>query len=147
MPESLADREIVSTRVVGAPRDRVFRAFADPEELARWWGPKGFTNTFHEFDMRPGGTWRFVMRGPDGKDYKNKSVFREIVKPERIVFEHVSGPHYEMTVTLADQGGRTGIRWRMLFSTAELCERIKMFAMDANEENFDRLEASLAGSD
>ncbi len=87
-----SDREIVSTRVFDAPRERVFQAWTDPEHLARWWGPKGFTNTFHEFDPRPGGVWGFVMHGPDGVDYKNRSVFVEIVKPERIVFDHVSGP-------------------------------------------------------
>jgi len=81
-----ADREIISTRVIAAPRDLVFKAFSDPENLARWWGPKGFTNTFHEFDLRPGGAWRFVMHGPDGVDYPNESVFVEVVKPERIVF-------------------------------------------------------------
>ena len=55
-------REIVTTRVVDAPRDRVFGAWANPDQLARWWGPEGFTNTFYEFDLRPGGAWRFVMR-------------------------------------------------------------------------------------
>ena len=64
------DREIVSTRVLDAPRELVFRAFSDPDLLARWWGPEGFTNTFHEFDLRPDGAWRFVMHGPDGTDYR-----------------------------------------------------------------------------
>jgi uncharacterized protein YndB with AHSA1/START domain len=90
-PGALAAREIISTRVVGAARELVFKALTDPDHLAHWWGPKGFTNTFHEFDLRPGGTWRFVMHGPDGVNYQNKSVFVEIVKPERLVFEHVSG--------------------------------------------------------
>ncbi len=89
---ALNAREIVSTRILDAPRERVFKAFADPDHLMHWWGPKGFSNTFHEFDFRPGGTWRFVMHGPDGIDYQNKSVFVEIVMPERIVFAHVSGP-------------------------------------------------------
>ena len=65
-------REIVSGRVIDAPRRKVFKAFADPTHLARWWGPKGFRNTFEEFDFRPGGTWRFTMHGPDGVDYQNK---------------------------------------------------------------------------
>ena len=76
-----ADREIASTRVFDAPRERVFRAFSDPQVLARWWGPDGFTSTFQEFDFRPGGAWRFVMQGPDGADYRNESEFIEVVSP------------------------------------------------------------------
>src|SRR4051794_12623895 len=91
-----SDREIVATRVFDAPRELVFKAWTDPEHLAQWWGPTGFTNTFHEFDLRPGGVWRFVMHGPDGVDYKNENVFVEIVKPERIVFDHVSGPKFQV---------------------------------------------------
>ncbi len=137
-------REIVSTRVVDAPRERVFKAFADPDHLMHWWGPKGFRNTFHEFDFRPGGTWRFVMHGPDGIDYQNKSVFVEIVMPERIVFAHVSGPQFQMTIALAAQGGKTKISWRMLFESATERDNVAKFAVVANDQNFDRLEAELA---
>lgn len=77
--ESASEREPVTSRVLEAPRERVFRAFSDPAHLERWWGPKGFTNTFHEFDLRPGGNWRFVMHGPDGADFPNESVFVEVV--------------------------------------------------------------------
>ncbi len=142
--EALAAREIITTRAVGAARERVFRAFADPGHLARWWGPKGFTNTFHEFDLRPGGTWRFVMHGPDGASYQNKSVFVEVVEPERIVLRHVSGPQFQLTIALVEQDGRTRITWRMLFESAAECDRIKRFAVEANEQNLDRLEAELA---
>jgi uncharacterized protein YndB with AHSA1/START domain len=82
-----ADREIVSTRVSDAPRELIWRAWTDPQHLTHWWRPKGFTSTFQDFDMRPGGTWRFVLHRPDGKDYKNEIVYQEIVRPERIVFE------------------------------------------------------------
>ena len=75
--EALSDREFANSRVFDAPPERVFRAWTDPNHLAQWWGPKGFTNTFEEFDLRPGGPWRFVMHGPDGTDYKNHSVFGE----------------------------------------------------------------------
>ena len=64
--ESALDREIVSTRTLDLPRSLVFQAFSDPDHLAHWWGPRGFTNTFHAFDLRPGGVWTFVMHGPDG---------------------------------------------------------------------------------
>lgn len=140
----MSDREIVTARLIDAPRERVFEAFRDPRHLAQWWGPKGFTSTFHEFDLRPGGVWRFVMHGPDGATYPNRSVFVEVVKPERIVFRHVSGPKFEMTITLADMAGKTRITWRMLFESAAECAKIKVFAVDANEQNLDRLEAQLA---
>jgi len=144
LAEALSDREIVTTRIIDAPRELVFKAWTDPEHLALWWGPKGFTNTFQEFDMRPGGVWRFVMHGPDGVDYKNKSVFVEIVRPERLVFRHVSGPQFQVTATFDEQAGKTRLTFRMLFDTAAECANVKGFAVEANEQNFDRLEAQLA---
>ena len=142
--EALADRRIFSTRVLDAPRERVFRAWSEPDHLARWWGPKGFRNTFEEFDMRPGGVWRFVMHGPDGVAYKNKSVFVETVKPERIVFNHVVGPRFQITATFDEQSGKTRLTFEMLFATADECARVMGYAIEANEQNFDRLEAELA---
>jgi len=140
-----SDREIATRRIIDAPRERVFDAFADPNRLTRWWGPKGFTSTFHEFDLRPGGVWRFVLHGPNGADYQNESVFVEVVKPERIVFDHVSRPRFQMTLTLDANGGtKTTIIWRMLFETADECAKVRVFAVDANEQNLDRLEAELA---
>ena len=142
--DAICDREIVATRVLDAPREFVFRAFSDPAQLVHWWGPKGFTNTFHEFDLRPGGAWRFTMHGPDGVDYPNESVFVEVVKSERIVFKHVSGHQFEMTITLAEQAGKTRIGWRMRFDSAAECARVKRFVVEANEQNLDRLETQLA---
>ena len=142
--ESTTDRELVHSRLIDAPRERVYRAFAEPEHLARWWGPKGFTNTFQEFDPRPGGRWQFVMHGPNGADYPNQSVFVEIVKPERIVFDHLSGPAFQVTATFAEEAGKTRLTFRMLFETAAECDKVKGFAVGANEENLDRLEAELA---
>jgi uncharacterized protein YndB with AHSA1/START domain len=137
-------REIASRRVIDAPRDKVFKAFADPTHLARWWGPSGFRNTFEEFDFRPGGTWRFTMHGPDGTDYSNRSVFLDIQEPARIVLEHESAPAFRMTITLADEAGQTRLDWRMLFESAALRDQVAKYAVPANEQNFDRLEAELA---
>ena len=142
--DSPVDRELATWRLLDAPRARVFRAFSDPARLARWWGPKGFTNTFHEFDLRPGGAWRFVMHGPNGGDYDNESVFVEISPPVRLVLRHVSRPRFELTVALAEEGGKTRIDWRQRFDTAAECERVRALATPANEENLDRLEAELA---
>ena len=76
-----ADREVVSTRLIDAPRERVIAAFSDPEQLAKWWGPNGFTNTIKKFDFREGGDWHLTMHGPDGTDYRNESVFVERSNP------------------------------------------------------------------
>ena len=138
-----ADRALSTSRLIHAPPKRVFAAFSDPTLLAKWWGPSGFTNTFETFDLRPGGRWRFVMHGPDGKDYRNESVFVSVDPPERVVFRHVSGHRFEMTITFDAKGEETVVGWRQLFETAAERDRVATFALAANEENLDRLEAVL----
>lgn len=139
----MSDRELATQRLLDHPRERVFAAWTDPETLARWWGPAGFTNTFEVCEVRTGGDWRFVMHGPDGRDYDNVSRFLDITPPERIVVEHVSAPHFVLTVTLADEDGRTRVDWRGEFDTATICAQIAKFAVEANEQNLDRLAAVL----
>lgn len=141
--ESTADRAFVHARLIDAPRERVFRAFSDPAHLARWWGPNGFTSTFHEFDLRPGGAWRFVMHGPDGANYPNECVFVEVVAPQRIVFEHMSGHHFQLTITLEARGAKTRVGWLQVFDTAAERQRIASFVLEANEQNLDRLAAEV----
>lgn len=143
-PSSTTGREFVHSRLIDAPRETVFAAFADPQRLARWWGPNGFTNTFEVFEFRSGGAWRFVMHGPDGTDYPNESQFTEIVAPERIVLEHLSASHhFLLTITLAADGARTRVGWRQVFDTAEEKQRIADFVTPANEQNLDRLTAEV----
>ena len=84
-----ADRELTITRLLNAPIKLVWKVWTEPEHIAKWWGPTGFTNTISKMDVKPGGEWDLIMHGPDGTDFKNKSIFREVVKNERIVFEHV----------------------------------------------------------
>ena len=111
----VSGREVVNVRIFDAPRDVVFNTFSDADHLAQWWGPRGFTNTFHRFEFRPGGLWRFVMHSPRGADYPNESVFVEIVEPERIVFRHLKPIHeFRMTITFDEQNGKTRLTWRML---------------------------------
>ena len=85
------NREIVITRVLHAPREMVWKAMIDPQQVVNWWGPDGFTTTVHEMDVRPGGVWRQTMRGPDGTEYPNHCVFQEVVPPERVVYSLVGG--------------------------------------------------------
>ena len=93
------------------------------------WGPNGFTTTTHSFDFRPGGVWRFVMHGPDGRDYQNRISFEEIVPPERIVYRHgrsddVEPVHFKQTVVFEDIGGRTRITCRGDFPSASARDRV-----------------------
>ena len=138
------DREIVATRVFDAPRELVWEVWTDPKHLAQWWGPNGFTNTIHEIEVKPGGVWRFIMHGPDGTDYKNEIVYVEVAKPERLVYDHVSGPKFHVTATFDEQDGKTKVIFRMVFESTSGYESVKSYAVEANEQNFDRLAAHLA---
>lgn len=138
--------EIATTRLLSWPRERVWAAFNDPGALAAWWGPTGFMNTFHVFDFRPGGVWRFTMHGPDGSVYAMDHRFSEIAVPERIVVRHLQPGHdFTLTVTLADRSGRTEISWHMLFDDPAEAARVRPIVVPANEQNLDRLEIYLSG--
>jgi uncharacterized protein YndB with AHSA1/START domain len=130
-------RSIIGSRVFNAPRDLVFAAFSDPEHLAQWWGPDGFTLTTIAFDFRVGGVWRFVMHGPDGRDYQNRVTYDDIVPPQRIAYHHGGGDDVEpvqftTTVTFEEIGkGQTRIVWHGTFPTAaERARVIKEYGAD-----------------
>jgi uncharacterized protein YndB with AHSA1/START domain len=129
-------------RVPHAPQ-QVFEAFSRPEVLARWWGPNGFTNTFEVFDFRPGGRWKFVMHGPDGSNHANESVFVKVEAPSTIVIQHISPPHFILTVTLTAHEGGTLISWVGEFEDPAVAAHIRHIVEPANEQNLDRLESLL----
>jgi uncharacterized protein YndB with AHSA1/START domain len=134
--------DIVSTRHFDFTREGVFAAFRDPARLAQWWGPAGFTNTIHEFDLRPGGRFRLTLHGPDGTDYENDKEFLEVIEPERVVFRHVQPMHtFTMEMTWEDETGGTRLTWVMSFES--ISDEVREFIAKANAENFDRLEAHL----
>jgi uncharacterized protein YndB with AHSA1/START domain len=139
------DCEIVSSRVFNVPRERMYRAWSNPNHLKNWWGPAGFTNTFHEFDFRVGGKWSFIMHGPDKGHYANECEFIKIEVPSLIAWKRYSKPLFQVLATFEDVSeAKTKLVFKMLFQTAEECRKIKTFAVDKNEENFDRLEKELA---
>jgi uncharacterized protein YndB with AHSA1/START domain len=147
------DREIVISRVFDAPRELVWEAMTDPEKVIHWWGPRGFSTKIEEMDVRPGGVWKHVMLGPDGTRYPNKSVFKEVVRPERLVFAHSGrredGPKVwkEMTWTFETVGeGRTRLTVRQSYPSAEVLERtVKEFgAIEGGKQTMERLEEYLA---
>jgi uncharacterized protein YndB with AHSA1/START domain len=129
-------QSLIATRVLDAPRELVFAAWTNPAHLAQWWGPNGFTTTTRTIDVRPGGTWRFVMHGPDGRDYENRITYEEIVRPERLVYSHGGGDDVEpvqfrVTVTFEDIDGKTRLTMRGLFpSAAERDRVIKEYGAD-----------------
>ncbi|MCF8257869.1 MAG: SRPBCC domain-containing protein [Flavobacteriales bacterium] len=138
--------QIVSARTFHHPQERVYMAWTAPEILQMWWGPKGFTNTFHEHDLRPGGHWLFTMHGPDKGHYENHAVFDRIESPTFLSWHRLSPPLFRVEATFeATAAQQTHVVFKMLFDDAKLCATIKAFAVDKNEENFDRLEGVLEG--
>lgn len=145
-PSSTADREIVVTRTFNAPRELVWDAWTDPKHVVNWWGPTGFTTTIEKMDVRPGGVWKHVMHGPDGTDYPNSSVFKEIVKPERIVYSHGGGKpgdpgvHFISTWTFEALGDKTRVTMRGVFDTAADRDRVvKQYnAVEGANQTLDR---------
>jgi len=138
---STKDRELLLTRVLNAPIELVWEVWTKPEHISKWWGPNGFTNTISKMDMKPGGEWNLVMHGPDGTDYKNKSVFKEIIKHKKIVYEHVTGPKFLATIQFEAQDDKTFIKWHMLFETREeFIQTVKTFKADEGlKQNIDKL--------
>jgi uncharacterized protein YndB with AHSA1/START domain len=152
-------------RTFATPRELVWRAWTDPKRLARWWGPSAVTNPVCELDVRPGGAFRIVMRLPDGVDYPIRGVFREVVRPERLVMtmdtsEHPAAwhrmidPNYRpgdnpagellQTVTFEDAGGKTRLTIRTRFASAAIRDAMtKMGMRDGWSQSLDRLAASL----
>ena len=140
------ERQLVHTRVLNGSRERVFRAFAEPEHLARWWGPKDFRSTIHQFEFRPGGRWELTLHGPDGTDYRNEYFAVEITEPERIVISHPDPAHdFQLIVTLAEKGEeKTRVTWCQVFALRDHFEQVRSFLAEANEQVLDRLEAEVA---
>jgi uncharacterized protein YndB with AHSA1/START domain len=144
-----SDREIVQTRILKAPREKVWKAWTEPERLIQWWGPQGFTNTFHEISITPGGVWRFMMHGPDGVDYPNKIIFEEVKEPERLVYIH-SGDDgadditFRSIVTFKDLGDKTELTMRAILQTKEIRDETAKYAVEGGKQTIDRLEAHLA---
>jgi len=143
---STVDREIVLSRLLDAPRELVFAAWTDPKQIVQWWGPRGFTTTSHEMSVTPGGVWRFVMHGPDGRDYKNRIIFTEVVAPERLVYRHAGEDEHEdvrfyVTVVFQAQGGKTLLTMRSVFATAQERDDVvtKFGAMEGGKQTLERL--------
>ena len=119
-PADTSDREILVTRVFDAPRALVFEAWTDPKHLRAWWGPNGFTTHHPRNGIQTRRHWRSSCTVPTAAITKTRTCMSKSSKPERLVYRHVSAPHFQMTVTFADDGGETRLTARMLFESAEL---------------------------
>jgi uncharacterized protein YndB with AHSA1/START domain len=143
------DREIHVERVFDAPRDQVFAAFTDPKLIPEWWGPRDTTTVVDQMDVRPGGSWRFVVRNSDGSEDGFRGTFREITPPERVVqtFEWEGMPGYVSidTATFEDLGDRTKVTSTSLFHTTEERDGMLESGMERGmNESFSRLDELLA---
>ncbi|HMR88958.1 MAG TPA: SRPBCC family protein [Saprospiraceae bacterium] len=138
------DSQIYSFRTIDAPIEKVYEAFANPSHLKNWWGPHGFTNTIHEYDLQPGGKWILTMHGPEVGNYENSSIFTEVLPMKLVSWTRLSQPLFDMEVGFEKiDETSTQISFRMIFDSPESCNKIKKFALPKNEENFDRLELEL----
>ena len=138
------NRQLRMKRMFKAPVELVWEAWTKPEHISKWWGPNGFTTTIHKMDFQEGGEWKLTMHGPDGTNYPNKSIYKEIIPFEKIVFEHIN-PHFFTTVIFTKHGEGTEIDWSMLFDSAEMLETI-VKAHKADEglkQNLEKLSAYL----
>jgi uncharacterized protein YndB with AHSA1/START domain len=145
-----ADREIVITRVFNAPRAMVFDTWTDPKHLVHWWGPNGFKVTMQQMDLRPGGDWRMILHGPDGRDYQNNISVLEVEKPKKLVYRHEPTEAdlvgHTTTVIFEEKDGGTLVTMHALFPTAEQrAHVVKNYnAIEGGKQHFARLAEYLA---
>jgi uncharacterized protein YndB with AHSA1/START domain len=153
MPELATDeRSIVSSRYFAAPRELVYAAFADPKHVIHWWGPRGFTTTILEMDLRAGGKWRMIMHGPDGTNYPNEMTFTEVVPMERIRLNLFGGREGAVPITLKqiitweDEGGGTRLTFRVEFNSRDARDtNVREYgAVQGMRQLFDKLTEFLA---
>ncbi len=153
----VADRAMFYRRTFDAPRDLVWKAWTEPAKIAAWFGPSGFRTTVHEMDVRPGGKWRFTMHGPDGTDYPNHVVYREVDAPRKLVYEHGTGnpnpgpnepSNFLVTAVFTEREDKTDVNYRMLFASPEAKQLVidKYGALKGLIENMDRFAAWLASN-
>jgi uncharacterized protein YndB with AHSA1/START domain len=146
-----ADREVVISRVIDAPRELVFEAFTEVRHLSQWWGPEGFTTTTRSFEFRVGGVWDFVMHGPDGTDYPEWISWAEIAPPERIALLHGEShddPNaFESVLTFEPEDAATRIEMHTVFRTKELRDEAveKYHAIEGGQQTLGNLAAYVAG--
>lgn len=132
--------------VFDAPVEQVWQAWTHPDQIKNWWGPNGFTTTIHKMDLVPGGEWLLTLHGPDGTDFPNRSVFKEVIPGKRIVFEHFA-PNFMASIGFEGRGNQTVLTWSMRFESDKLFENILKHhnAEEGQRQNAERLRTFLSG--
>jgi uncharacterized protein YndB with AHSA1/START domain len=147
MTSSENERELVLQREVPFARELVWKAMTEPEHVNRWWGPDGFRNEGVTMDFRVGGAWTYEMVGPNGIRYPNRSVFKEISPPSRLVYDHGDGERiwFEASISLEETGGGTLITIRQLYPTTEFRDEVieKSSAIEGGKQHLAKLETYL----
>ena len=140
------DREIKISRLLNAPIELVWHVWTNPDHIKNWWGPNGFSNTISKMEVKPGGEWNLIMHGPDGVDYVNKSVFTEVIKFKKLVYEHLSHPKFVATIEFESFDNQTELNWHMLFeSKDQFIQVVKTFKADEGlKQNIDKLQNYLS---
>jgi uncharacterized protein YndB with AHSA1/START domain len=133
-----------TSREIPVQPELIFAVISNPERLAKWWGPAGFSNTFNQFQFKPGGKWSFVMHGPDGANYPNESEFIEIIPNQKVVIRHHSQPNFTLTITLTGLTNSSMIHWNQEFDDEVVAKNIAHIVEPANEQNLDRLSAEVS---
>jgi uncharacterized protein YndB with AHSA1/START domain len=134
-----------TSRDIQALPESIFAAFTDSDRLANWWGPSGFSNTFKQFQFKPGGKWSFVMHGPDGANYPNEAEFVDIVPNKKVVIRHHSQPNFTLTIIITSSEDGSRIKWIQEFDNDEVARNIAHIIEPSNEQNLDRLVAEVCG--
>ena len=140
------DRTLSTSRTLPYSASAIYGAFASADLLAAWWGPDGFSNTFEVFEFKTGGRWKFVMHGPDGKNYANESIFKELVQDAKVVIYHDCQPYFTLTVKLTPVSDGTHLAWDQVFEDAQTAQAVQKVVGSANEQNIDRLTRVLSKS-
>lgn len=141
----MENREMRTTAALKAPVELVWKVWTSPEHIVHWWGPTGFTNTMETMDVKEGGEWKFTMHGPDGTNFPNRSIYKEIIPFKKIVFEHFN-PHFITTVLFETTDTETVIDWSLLFDTAEMRDIIVKVhkADEGQKQNIEKLHHYLS---
>ena len=143
--EKTNDREIRMVKTFAAPINIMWEAWTNPDHITNWWGPDGFTSTIHKMNIQEGGEWIMTLHSPDGTNFPNKSIFKEIIPFKKILFEHFY-PHFMTTVLFTSKGEETQVDWTLLFNTAEMRETIVIAhkADEGQKQNMEKLEKYLS---
>ncbi|MFN7160751.1 MAG: SRPBCC family protein [Candidatus Gracilibacteria bacterium] len=146
MTTDIENRTIESSRLLNAPRELVWEVWTDPKHIALWWGPNGFTNTIESMEVKEGGSWRFIMHGPDGVDWPNVVRYTKVKEPELLEYYHSSDDpkdthKFNVTVTFEKQGEKTLLTMSMVFQTAEERKRVieEVGAIEGQNQTMNKL--------